>query len=143
RVPTAIAPERNGDGRLGAAAAAVDASAPVDVRTARVGYLIPWNTAAAAALVELQATGIRVHAAGAQVRLQGRRFEVGTLFIRNAELDATSDARDVLGRIAGRHGAELVPVDSAFVDEGGISLGSNQMRALPAKRVVLLWDEPA
>lgn len=142
RVPAAGTPERNGDAALGAAAAAADASAPLDVRTARVGYVIPWNTAAAAALVELQAAGIRVHAAGAPVGLQGRRFDVGTLFIRNADLDATSGARDSLVRIAGRHGVEVIPVDNAFVDEGGISLGSNQMRALPAKRVVLLWDEP-
>jgi hypothetical protein len=144
RTPSAPGPaaSEDGDGGLGAAATA-NAAAPATVRDARVGFVIPWNTAAAAALVELQATGLRVHAAGASLGLQGRRFDIGTLFIRNADLDATQGARDSLAGIAGRHGVELVAVDDAFVDEGGISLGSNQMRALPGERVVLLWDEPA
>jgi len=35
-----------------------------------------------------------------------------------------------------------VAAQSAFVDEG-MSLGSNQMRALPTPRVLLIWDSPA
>ncbi len=128
-------------GGLGAAAVA-NPGAAAPLPAARVGYLMPWNTAAAAALIELQAAGIRVHAAGAPIRLAGRRFDIGALFVRAADLDGET-ARETLSRAVARHGVEVVPVNDAFVDEGGISLGSNQMRALPGGRVLLLWDEPA
>lgn len=128
-------------GGLGAAASARASRASTTLPQARVGYLLPWNTAAAATLVELQRAGLRVHAAGGPMGVAGRRYEVGTLFVRNADLEA-SGARDALATAGARHGAEIIPVQDAFVDEGGISLGSNQMRALPGRRVVLLWDEP-
>lgn len=115
---------------------------PPALPPARVGYLVPWNTAAAATLVELQAAGIRVHAAGAPLGVEGRRYGIGTLLVRGSDLDAVAGAHQVLLRASVRHGAEVVPVNDGFVDEGGISLGSNQMRALPGGRVMLLWDTP-
>jgi hypothetical protein len=84
---------------------------------------------------------VRVHAAGGALGVAGRRFDIGTLFVRTADLDSPG-ARDALSSAANQHGAELVPVQDGFADEGGISLGSNQMRALPGQRVVLLWDAP-
>jgi hypothetical protein len=105
----------------------------------RVGYLIPWGTAGAAAVVDALGAGIPVHAAGAAFRLGGREFGPGTALVRASDLD--DDQRDLLGRIVARHGAEAVAVESGFV-ESGISLGSNQVRALKAPRVMLLWDAP-
>ncbi|HUF68861.1 MAG TPA: M14 family zinc carboxypeptidase [Longimicrobiales bacterium] len=128
-------------GGLGAAATVRDRAGPEGLPDARVGYLIPWNTAAAAALVELQAAGIRVHASGAALAVEGRRHGIGTLFVRRSDVEAPG-AREALARAADRHGVDLVPVRDGFVGEGGISLGSNQMRALPGRRVVLLWDQP-
>jgi hypothetical protein len=105
----------------------------------RVGYLIPWGTAGAAAVVDALGAGIPVHAAGAAFRLGGREFGPGTALVRAADLD--DDQRGLLARIVARHGAEVVAVESGFV-ESGISLGSNQMRTLRSPRVMLLWDAP-
>jgi hypothetical protein len=106
----------------------------------RVGYLIPWGTAGAAMVVDALAAEIPVHAAGAAFRLGGRDYGPGTALVRASDLDDTQ--RRVLAGAAARHGAEVVPVESGFV-EAGISLGSNQMRALREPRVLLLWDAPA
>lgn len=115
---------------------------PPPLPPARVGYLLPWNTAAAATLVELQGAGIRVHAAGAPLGVEGRRYGIGTLLLRRSDLEAVPGAEERLREASARHGAEVVPVNDGFADEGGISLGSNQMRALPGGRIMLLWDTP-
>lgn len=107
---------------------------------AGVGYLLPWGTAAAGAVAEALVAGIPVHAAGAAFRLAGRDYLPGTALVRSAELDA--EQLRALGDIVARHGAEAVALESGFV-ESGISLGSNQMRALRAPRVLLAWDAPA
>jgi hypothetical protein len=126
------------------AAAATDVGTPSTAAAgalppARIGYLLPWGTAAAGAVAEALAAGIPVHAAGAAFRLDGRDYQPGTALVRSAELDA--DQLRALGDIVARHGAEAVAVESGFV-ESGISLGSNQMRALRAPRVLLAWDAP-
>jgi hypothetical protein len=132
-VPGAVARELAGAG--GGGGAGTDGRLPA----VRVGYLIPWGTAGAAAVVDALGAGIPVHAAGAAFRLAGRDFGPGTALVRASDLD--DDQRALLGRIVDRHGAEAVAVESGFV-ESGISLGSNQMRALKAPRVMLLWDAP-
>jgi hypothetical protein len=121
-------------------AAAAHGSSAHALPAARVGYLVPWTTAGAATVVEALSAGIPVHAAGASFVLGGRRFGPGTTLVRSGEIDAAQ--RDVLARIVDRHEAEVIAVESAFVDEG-ISLGSNQMRALRAPRILLLWDAPS
>jgi hypothetical protein len=107
---------------------------------ARVGYLIPWGAAGAAAVTEALAAGIPVHAAGAAFRLDGRDFRPGTALVRAGDLDPSR--RSILADLVYRHGVEVVAVESGFV-ESGISLGSNQFRAMKEPRVLLLWDAPA
>jgi hypothetical protein len=107
---------------------------------ARVGYLIPWGVAGAATVAEALAAGIPVHAAGAAFRLEGRDYGAGTALVRAPGLSEAQRAE--LAAAAARHGAHVVAVHSGFV-EAGISLGSNQMRALRQPRVLLLWDAPA
>jgi hypothetical protein len=121
---------------------AADAPAPATTPLphAQVGYLMPWGTATAAAVAEALADGIAVNAAGAAFRIDGRDYAAGTAFVRSADLDDARRQR--LADVLGRHGVTPVPLHSAFV-ESGISLGSNQMRALRAPRVMLLWDAPA
>ena len=104
-----------------------------------VGYALPWNATAAAATVEALTSGLRARFLNAPFTLGGRKFERGTVFFRKA--DNTADLRATLSAIAARHGAEVVKLDSAFVDEG-VSLGSNQVVALKSPRVLLLWDAP-
>ena len=77
-----------------------------------VGYLMPWGTNAAAAVVE----ALRVAENG-------------------------PDLRTSLARIAARHSAEVVPIDDAYVREG-MSLGSGRVRGLREPRVLLVYDAP-
>lgn len=107
---------------------------------ARVAYLLPWGTNTVATVVEALREGIRVRAAGGAFTLGGRRYGIGTAVVRISENG--SDLRDRLGRIAGTHGAEVVPVDDSYVTDG-VSLGDTSTRALREPRVLLVYDEPA
>ena len=107
--------------------------------TASVGYLIPWGTAAAATVAEAMQSGIRVRASGQRFTLGGREYGPGTAIIRAAENGA--DLATSLGVIAGRHGAEPVPIDDSYVTEGA-SLGANSVRALRSPRILLAYDQP-
>ena len=107
---------------------------------ARVGYLLPWGTNTTAAVVEALRDGIRVSVAGGAFTLGGRRFGLGTAIVRVSENGA--DLRERLGRIAGLHGVEVVPVDDSYVTDGP-SLGSDRGRALREPSVLLVYDEPA
>lgn len=114
--------------------------AGADVPEARVGYLIPWSSAGAVAAADLLSDGVFVRTAGAEFTLDGRTFGVGTLVLRND--DNGPELRDRVRAAASRSGAEVVPVDESFVDQG-MSLGSGQIRSLPeAPSVALVWDEP-
>jgi hypothetical protein len=106
---------------------------------AKVAYLLPWGTNAAAAVAEALREGIRVRSAGGDFVLGGRSYGVGTAIVRVAENGP--DLREKLGRIAASAGAEVVPVDDSYVRDG-TSLGSGSARALREPRVLLVWDEP-
>jgi hypothetical protein len=106
---------------------------------AGVGYLLPWGTASAGAVVEALRSGLRVRAAGEAFVLDGRSYAVGTAIVRVAENGP--DLRERLGAIASAHGAEVVPIESAYVSEGA-SLGANSVRALRPPRVLLVYDAP-
>ena len=106
---------------------------------AGVGYLMPWGTNTASAVAEALRNGIRVRAAGAEFTLGGREYAVGTAIVRTAENGA--DLQQRLGQIASAHGAEVIPIDDSYVEEGA-SLGSNSVRALRPPRVLLVYDSP-
>lgn len=131
------------DDATGAAGEAMTGERPTPSSTmlpdAVVGYLLPWGTAAAEAVVEALREGIRVRAAGEAFTLGGREYPVGTAIVRNAENGR--DLRAELGRIAASHGAEVVPIDDSYVSEGA-SLGANSVRALRSPRVLLVYDSP-
>jgi hypothetical protein len=112
---------------------------PAALPPARVGYLMPWGTGAAAATIEALKAGLTVRATGAFTH-GGRPYGIGTVLLRNEENPA--DLGAALGAIAARHGVDVVPLDSAWVDEG-LSLGSNTVRVLRLPRVLLAWDTPA
>jgi len=121
---------------VGARAAATEMPLPA----ARVGYLLPWGSATAAAVAEALGAGIRVRHAARPFTLGGRRYPIGTAIVR-----ASDNGRDLaarLGPILARHEASAIAVDSGYQD-AGISLGSGSVEALKAPRVLLAWDEPA
>jgi hypothetical protein len=113
---------------------------PVALPPAKVGYLMPWGSATAAVAVDALAHGVKVRTADKAFTLGGRRFPAGTAFVRLA--GNPPDTAGTLGRLAGAHGAEVIPIDSAFVEDG-ISLGSGQVATLRTPRVLLAWDAPA
>ena len=116
------------------------ANVPSPLAAAKVGYLLPWGSGTAAAVIEGLRRGVRMRAADLPFTLNGRSFPGGTVIVRNADNDATLAA--ALGTLAGAHGVEVVPIDSAFV-ESGISLGSGQVQPLKPPKVLMTWDAPA
>jgi hypothetical protein len=106
---------------------------------ARVGYLLPWGSATAAAVAEMLQSGIRVRHAGMQFTLAGRKYPAGTAIVRAS--DNGPDLAVKLGAIVAKHEADAVPIDTAYQEEG-ISLGSGNVRAMKAPRVLLAWDVP-
>ena len=111
-----------------------------EVKPATVAYLIPWGSAAATAMAEAARLGVLVRSADDPFSLAGRRYGIGTAVIRVAENPTT--LRATLQTLASKWGVEMVAANSGFVDEGGISLGSNQVLAMKAPRVLLMWDAP-
>jgi len=111
-----------------------------EVKAATVAYLVPWGSAASAAVAEAARAGVRVRTAGDSFSLEGRKYGIGTAVIRVAENEST--LRATLQNLAAKWGVEIVATNTGFVDEGGISLGSNEVRHLKAPRVLLMWDAP-
>jgi hypothetical protein len=126
-------------------AAAGDGRAAAALPPARVGYLLPWGSAAAAAVGEMLGQGIRVRHAGRPFTLGGRRYPIGTAIVRVSDNAASpaggSDLATRLAPIVTKHGAEAVLVDSGY-QEDGISLGSPNVWPMKAPRVLLAWDTP-
>lgn len=112
---------------------------PSSLRPAKVGYLLPWGSATAAAVAEALHAGIRVRQAGKSLTIAGRKYAIGTAIVRMSENSSDLAAR--LGVIVAKHGAEAVPIDTGYQDEG-ISLGSANVVSMRAPRVVLAWDAP-
>jgi hypothetical protein len=111
-----------------------------EVKAATVAYIVPWGSAASAAVGEAARAGVRVRTAGDSFSLEGRKYGVGTAIIRVAENEPT--LRATLQTLAAKWGVEIVAASTGFVDAGGISLGSNEVRHLKAPRVLLMWDSP-
>ncbi|MPZ16746.1 MAG: peptidase M14 [Luteitalea sp.] len=106
---------------------------------ARVGYLLPWGSSTAGAVIEALREGLRVRFTGRPFTLGDRRYPIGAAIVRRAE--NPDDLPTRLAAIVARHDAEAVPADSAYVEDGA-SLGSNEVVALKRPRVLLAWDRP-
>ncbi len=110
-----------------------------DLAAAKVAWLLPWGSGAAAAVAEAVQAGLKVRVAEGAFRLGGRAFPSGTAIVRVAENPDT--ARETLGRIARKHRAEAVAVDTGYVEEG-VSFGSERVHLVKKPRVLLAWDRP-
>jgi hypothetical protein len=106
---------------------------------AKLGYLLPWGSATASAVAEMLQAGIRVRHASQPFALGGRKYPTGTAIVRISENGADLAAK--LAPLVAKHDAEAVGIDSAYQQEG-ISLGSANVRAMKAPRVLLAWDAP-
>ena len=117
--------------------AAPAAGAPL--AAAKVGYIMPWGLVSAEAAVELLQAGVRMRNIPRPFTIAGRAFPAGSMFMRVQENAADLAAR--LGAAAAKYGLAITPIDSAFVDSG-VSLGSSDVAALKAPRVLMAWDTP-
>ncbi len=106
---------------------------------AKVGYVLPWGNATAAVVADALRRGIRVRHASRPFTLEGRNFPAGSAVVRVSENNA--DLALELGRLVTLHEAEAVPAQTGYQDEG-ISLGSVNVVALKAPRVLMAWDAP-
>jgi hypothetical protein len=108
---------------------------------AKLAYLIPWGTqAAAAALSDLFQQDIRMHIVDKPFKLNGTDFPSGTLLIKLK--DNPVNLRERLLALAETHGVEIYPTDSAWVD-AGVNFGSQYVRYLPKPRIALAYNTPA
>ena len=112
---------------------------PAPVPSARVAWLLPWSASTASTVAAALDQGVKVSVAGQPLTIGGRTWPVGTAVVRVAGNPADTATR--LATIVATTGAEIVGLDSGFT-ETGISLGSGQVRALKAPRVLLAWDAP-
>lgn len=117
-----------------------DAGSSGGIPAAKVAYMVPWGSGAAGAMAEASRSGLMVRFADDVIKLGGRTYPVGTAFLRVAE--NPQDLREKLQSLQARYNFDVIPTDTAFVEVGGISLGSNEVRAIKAPRVALLWDQP-
>ncbi|MCC7125333.1 MAG: peptidase M14 [Acidobacteria bacterium] len=113
--------------------------APKTFARGQVGYLLPWGAGTAALSAEAMRAGIRVHSIGGAFTLNGRAYPIGTALVRT--MGNPPNVHETLTRLAAAHDVDVVPIDSTYVDTG-TSLGSNDVRALKAPRVLLAWDAP-
>ena len=120
-------------------AATIPATAMTSLPAAKIGYLMPWGTAAAEVVVEALRAGVRIHTADEPFTHGGRKYPIGTAIIRLS--DNGREVAATLGPIVRRHRAEIVPIDESWT-EAGISLGSGQVVTLKAPRVAMAWDSP-
>jgi Zinc carboxypeptidase len=130
------------DGATGAAGASVTPDrlpTSMTLPDAVVGYLMPWGTATASAVVAALREGVQVRSVGGDFTLDGREYSIGTALVRISENGP--DLKHTLGRIAAEHGVEVIPVDDSYVREG-TSLGAGSVRSLRSPRVLLVYDEP-
>ena len=120
----------------------VPASTPTPAwRTASVAYLVPWGFDTAALVSQALRDGIKVRQSSDAFTIGDRTYPAGTAVIRVAENDAPALAR-LAALAAETPTVAVVPLDSAWVDRGE-SLGSADVVALRAPRVLLAWDAPA
>lgn len=123
-----------------------ESAANISVDEGVVGFLIPWGTGGARAVADALRRGVRVNFADESFTHSGRKYPVGTAFVRladNATLmpDARTAAK-LMASIASPFTAEVVPIRETWTEEG-ISLGSGRVARMRSPRVLLAWDTPA
>ena len=107
---------------------------------AELAYIVPWSGRASARLLAgLYRKDIRVYAADKPFSLQGREFPAGTLLVKVK--DNPADLHETLSKLASEAGAEIVPSNSGWVDEG-INFGSNNVRYLRKPKVAIAYNNP-
>ncbi len=107
---------------------------------ARVAYLVPWGSRAAARfLATALAAGLRLEMATDGFSQNGTEYPRGTLILRRA-----ANAGDLPARVAAlarQSGAAITATDTSWVSRGA-GFGSDRVRPLRAPRVAIAWGAP-
>jgi hypothetical protein len=107
---------------------------------AHLAYLIPWGTNSAAhALADLLTQPVRVFASDKAFALQGTQFPSGSLIVKVK--DNPENLHDRMVALSARHGVDVYPTDTAWVEEG-VNLGSTYVNYLKPPSIALAWHEP-
>jgi hypothetical protein len=112
--------------------------APAAFAKASVAYVIPWKGRDSVRfLAAALRAGLKARTAAKEFVQGGRTYPRGTLVVLVKENAATT--HETVARIAG--GAEVVPVDTGWVDSG-INFGSRNVALFKRPRIALAWDRP-
>ncbi len=104
-----------------------------------VGWLLPPSGLAShRAAARLQRAGVPYRLALGELTMAGRTYGAGTLFVPRRTAAEGTEA--LLAEIASAEGFDVHRVATSFSDNG-LSLGSNQMKAVVPARVALLLGE--
>lgn len=108
--------------------------------TAQIAYLVPWGTQAAGRfLTAALRADLKVLSAGKAFTQDGRKLPSGTLVVLVRENG--SGVHQKVAQIAGASGAEVIAVNSSWVDDG-VNFGSGNVALMKKVRIGLLWDTP-
>jgi hypothetical protein len=106
-----------------------------------VAYLVPWNSNYAARfLAAAHNEGLRIHSTDRMFKMGTATYPAGTLIVKAAENPAAG-LRQTIEKIAASSGADVVGVDSSWVDDGP-NFGSRYVNLLKKPKVALAWDRP-
>ncbi|HKI84917.1 MAG TPA: M14 family metallopeptidase, partial [Candidatus Krumholzibacteria bacterium] len=115
----------------------IPSSPALDPAKASYGYLIPdRDNASCAALAALWREGARVYLARVAFKRGEESFPAGSLVLKRSVQDSTLALDSLLEKVARDTGVEVVPVSSAWSDEGP-SLGSDAVLRLRQPRIVV------
>ena len=107
---------------------------------AQVAYLIPWGSPKAARfLAEALQAGLVVEAGDRGFTMAGEEYVAGTLMVRTGANNG--DLHDQVSQIARSSGADVITVDSSWVDDG-VSFGSEYVHRYHAPNVAVVWGPP-
>jgi hypothetical protein len=126
-------------GELDAVAGSSPNASPV-VRRAEVAYLVPWGAVSSARfLAGALRAGLSVWSANEGFSHGGRSYPAGSLIVKLN--DNPESLLDTVLELALESGAEVIGVDSSWVDAGP-NFGSDKVIKMDVPRVALGWDWP-
>ncbi len=107
---------------------------------AEVAYLVPWGTQAAGRfLTGALRADLKLLTANKTFTQAGRKYPSGTLVLMVKQNPAS--VHEKVARIAAASGAEVIAVNTSWVDEG-INFGSNNVSVVRRPTIAILWDAP-
>ena len=103
-------------------------------------YLVRWNSVKSVEFIaDLQIAGFKVSFHDQAFKLNGEKFEPGTLIINRGE-NKRSNFDDEITRIGDKNAIQLFSTPTGYVEEG-LDFGSSHFKPIPKKKVGLLIGE--